>query len=175
MEQFLPTSSSACNGDIRSASSNNKRRHHHRSRTRVPQIVLIPQQSHSFSSSTPTINPNYSSQYQLFNSNMYLLERHLKHLINKQKNEDDRNEIINEWKLMALIMDRLLFWLFTSLTMLSTLFCLILIPYLKNSGYIPALAKDLLLDYRASTDSLTNMIRDQIKTNFTSGTYGREK
>jgi hypothetical protein len=94
---------------------------------------------------------------------MYLLEKHLKHLINKQKLEEDRNEIINEWKLMALIMDRLLFWLFAWLTILSTLLCLIIIPYLKNTGYIPALAKDLLLDLK----SVTNIIEEQIKTNLT--------
>jgi hypothetical protein len=179
MEHFLP-SSSVCNGDIRSASSSNKRchnpnRHHHRSRSRMPQIVLIPQQSHPLSSSAPSINPNFPSHYELFNSNMYLLERHLKHLITKQKNEEDRNEIINEWKLMALIMDRLFFWLFASLTLLSTLFCLIIIPYLKNAGFIPALAKDLLIDLKLTTESLTNIIQEQIKTNLTSGSFGREK
>jgi len=94
---------------------------------------------------------------------MYLLERHLKHLINKQKHEEDRNEIINEWKLMALIMDRLLFWLFASLTILSTVLCLIIIPCLKNAGYIPALAKDL----RVELKSVTDIIEEQMKLNLT--------
>jgi hypothetical protein len=157
MKQFLPDSP-LCNGDICSSSLNK------RSRSHVPQIVLIPQQSHPLtSSSSSQINPHYHPHYQLFNSNMYLLERHLKHLIRKQKHEEDRNEIINEWKLMALIMDRLLFWLFAWLTILSTLLCLIIIPYLKNTGYIPALAKDLLLDLK----SVTNIIEEQIKTNLT--------
>ncbi len=154
-----------CNGDIRSSSTKRSNSHRH-----VPQIVLIPQQSHPFSSSSSEIPFNYSSHYNLFNSNMYLLEKHLKRLINKQKYEEDRNEIINEWKLMALIMDRLLFWLFAALTILSTVLCLIIIPFLKNAGYIQALAKDLIMDYQ----SITNIIEQQIKNNFT-GRTGQEK
>lgn len=149
--------SSYCNGDVRS----NKRLnyHPHRSRSHVPQIVLIPQQSHS-SSPIP-----YHSQknYDLFNSNMYLLEQHLKHLVEKQKLEEERMEIVNEWKLMALIMDRLLFWLFTCLTVLSTVLCLIIIPCLKNAGYIRALAKELLLDLQ----SVTNLVEEKINVNLT--------
>jgi hypothetical protein len=156
MKEFLPNSS-LCNGDIRSLSTNK-----HRSRSNIPQIVLIPQKSHSLTLSSQ-INSNSYSHYELFNSNMYLLERHLKHLVTKQKHEEDRNEIINEWKLMALIMDRLLFWLFTSLTILSTIVCLIIIPCLKNAGYIPALSRDLILDY----ESVTNVIQEQIKINLT--------
>ncbi|UJR23945.1 hypothetical protein I4U23_026913 [Adineta vaga] len=160
MKQFLPNVS-RLNGDIRSNKRTHQRHHHHRSRSRVPHIVLIPEQSHPL----PSIrNTNSSTHYELFNSNMYLLEKHLKHLIDKQKHEEDRNEIVSEWKLMALIMDRLFFWLFTGLTILSTIFCLIIIPLLKNTGYISALAKDLLSDLK-STDSLTNMMQEQIKTN----------
>ncbi|CAF0938516.1 unnamed protein product [Rotaria sordida] len=166
MKRFLANSSS-CNGDIRSISPCNKRssnQHHHRSRSRVPQIVLIPQQSHPLSLSPRNLNKN--TQYEYFNSNMSLLEKHLKHLMDKQKHEEDRNEIINEWKLMALIMDRLLFWLFASLTILSTVLCLIIIPCLKNAGYISALAKDLIMDYKP-TETLRNIVEEQIKTNLT--------
>jgi hypothetical protein len=147
-------------------SSINKHHHHHRSR-HVPPIVLIPQQSHPLSAltSSPLLS-NPRSHHHLFNSNMYLLEKHLKHLINKQKLEEDRNEIINEWKLMALIMDRLLFWLFSSFTVLSTLICLILIPFLKNAGYIPAISKDLLADYKL-TETLASMVEEQLRTNLT--------
>ncbi|CAF1092032.1 unnamed protein product [Rotaria sp. Silwood1] len=172
MKEFLPNPS-VCNGDIRSMPSFNKRfsnQHHHRSRSRsrsrVPQIVLIPQQSHPLSSSSSPRNLNNHSQHEYFNSNMTLLEKHLKHLIDKQKREEERNEIINEWKLMALIMDRLLFWLFTFLTILSTLLCLIIIPCLKNIGFISALAKDLIMDYKP-TETLRNVVEEYIKTNLT--------
>ncbi|CAF3073123.1 unnamed protein product [Rotaria sp. Silwood2] len=170
MKEFL-SNPSLCNGDIRSVPSFNKRspnQHHHRSRSRVPQIVLIPQQSHPLSSSPRNLINH--TQYECFNSNMSLLEKHLKHLINKQKHEEEKNEIINEWKLMALIMDRLLFWIFTSLTILSTLLCLIIIPCLKNVGFIPALSKDLTMDYK-SVETLRNVVEEQIKPNLT-GTSG---
>jgi hypothetical protein len=172
MKEFLPRSSIG-NGDIRLTSIFNKspppsplhhHHHHHHSRSRrVPPIVLVPQQSTSTSS--PILN-NSHPHYTLFNSNMYLLEKHLKHLINKQKLEEDRNEIINEWKLMALIMDRLLFWLFTFFTILSTVLCLIIIPLLKNSGYIPALSKELVREYK-STEAVANVIEEQLKINLT--------
>ncbi|CAF1236098.1 unnamed protein product [Rotaria magnacalcarata] len=169
MKEFLP-STPICNGDIHTIPPSNKRsnnQHHHRSRSRVPQIVLIPQQSHPLSSSPSSRNVHNHSQYEYFNSNMSLLEKHLKHLIDKQKREEDRNEIINEWKLMALIMDRLLFWLFASLTILSTLLCLIIIPFLKNAGYISALAKDLIMDYKPTPEAARNVIEEQIKNNLT--------
>ena len=97
---------------------------------------------------------------------MFLLERHLKRLIDKQKLEEERNEIINEWKLMALIMDRLLFWLFTFFTVLSTVLCLVIIPFLKNAGYIPALSIDLVREYK-STETLLNTLEDQLRINLT--------
>ena len=82
--------------------------------------------------------------------------------------------MINEWKLTALIMDRLLFWLFSSLTVLSTAFRLIIIPCLKNAGYIPALAKDLTIYFNKSTQSLANVIEEQLRTNFTGSTTGEK-
>jgi hypothetical protein len=168
-KEFLPRSSIG-NGDIRLTSTPNKHNHHHHHHSRsrhAPPIVLIPQQSHPLSTSTspPPLN-NYRSHYHLFNSNMYLLEKHLKHLINKQKREEDRNEVINEWKLMALIMDRLLFWLFAFFTVLGSVLCLIIIPFLKNSGYIPALSKDLITDYK-STETVANIIEEQLRNNLT--------
>ncbi len=156
------------NGDIRLFSLPNKRpRHSHphpRSRRVVPPIVLIPQQSHPLSSSSIVTNPH--SQNPLVNSNMFLLEKHLKYLMNKQKQEEDRNEIINEWKLMALIMDRLLFWLFTFFTVFSTVVCLTIIPLLKNAGYISALANELLSDFK-STEAIEKVIQGQLMANGT--------
>ncbi|CAF1110362.1 unnamed protein product [Adineta ricciae] len=160
LKQFLPNVSLA-NGDVRTAKRAHVRHHHHRSRSRVPQIVLIPEQSHQI----PFMrNSNTSSHYELFNSNMFLLEKHLKRLIDRQKQEEERNEIVNEWKLMALIMDRLLFWIFTTLTILSTIFSLIIIPWLKNTGYIAALNKEIFDEYK-SNESLTNLIDESMKMN----------
>ncbi|CAF0997049.1 unnamed protein product [Rotaria sordida] len=177
-KEFL-TSLSTGNGDIRSLSLSTKRHHrqhnhHHHCRSRrvVPPIVLIPQQSHPSSTLPSSSSPgltNSHSHYSLFNSNMYLLEKHLKYLMNKQKLEEDRNEIINEWKLMAIIMDRLLFWLFTIFTVLSTVICLIIIPFLKNAGYIPVLSTDLVKEYKGTTitTTVTNIVDEQLRINLT--------
>lgn len=165
VREFLPKTSIG-NGEIRQLRHSHQSNHTNRSR-HVQPIVLIPEQSHSVSPvSTTTILANPCSHSQLFNSNMFLLERHLKHLIQKQKLEEDRNEIVNEWKLMAIIMDRLLFWLFTTFTLLSTILCLIIIPFLKNSGYIPALSKDLVNDFK-SNENIANVIEQQLTTNAT--------
>ncbi|CAF3299274.1 unnamed protein product [Rotaria socialis] len=162
----LLISLSTRNGDIRSASLPSKRRHHHHSRSRrIPQVVLIPQQHYPESTLKSSSNlTNSRSPPNLFNSNMHLLETHLKHLINKQKREEDRNETINEWKLMALIMDRLLFWLFAIFTVLSTILCLIIIPFLKNAGYIPVLSTDLVTEYKA-TATVANVTEGQLRIN----------
>ena len=51
--------------------------------------------------------------------------------------EETRVESIrNEWKLVALIVDRFLFWVFSSLTIISSIFLLIVIPVLKNLNII---------------------------------------
>ncbi|CAF1438036.1 unnamed protein product [Didymodactylos carnosus] len=143
-------------------SNGNLRPNSHNIRQATPPILLIRPRSSSRTDyqkhSPKTIqNSNSSSlHHHLFNSNMYLLEKHLKHLIVKQQNEEERNEIINEWKLMALIMDRLLFWLFTFLTLLSSVLSLIIIPCLKNSGYIPALTKELVHEYTTMKNTLSS-------------------
>ena len=146
------------NGDIRAHRSVSKRR----SRSRRPQIVLIPQHTQPLHSPETLRHPR--THYEYLNSNLYLLEKHLKHLITKQRNEEERNEIVNEWKLMALIMDRLLFWLFTALTFFSTILCLIIIPYLKNVGYIRALARESIIDFNTN-QSLANLIEEQLRLN----------
>ncbi|CAF1257439.1 unnamed protein product [Adineta ricciae] len=168
-KEFLPNIPTT-NGDLLSISSLNKRHRHphnhqqHRSRRAAPPIVLIPQQS----SSSP-IPSSSRSQYNLFNSNMHLLEKHLKYLLNKQKLDEERSEIVNEWKLMALIMDRLLFWLFTIFTILSTALCLTIIPILKNAGYISALSRELLADLKSVETTMGRDIAEQMKVNLTGG------
>ncbi|CAF1236441.1 unnamed protein product [Adineta steineri] len=164
-KEFLPDFSTE-NGDIHSESIR-KKRHYSRPRRAVPPIVLIPQQSRPLSSSSSSIPANLHTDNDLYTSNMHLLEKHLKYLVNKQRQEEDRNEIINEWKLMALIMDRLLFWLFTFFTVLSTVICLTIIPVLKNAGYISALSKELLADFKITTETITTILDEQLRINIT--------
>ena len=48
----------------------------------------------------------------------------------------DNNNLQNEWKLVALIVDRVLFWLFSILTIVSSVILLLVLPILKNRELI---------------------------------------
>ena len=55
-------------------------------------------------------------------------------------NDDDKKNIIkNEWKLIALIVDRVLFWVFSVLILVSSVAILFVVPLLKNANIIKAL------------------------------------
>ena len=60
------------------------------------------------------------------------IEEHIKEkessILNKKK--------IDEWKLMAIILDRFLFWIFTMLTVVSSIILLVVLPTMKNQGFI---------------------------------------
>ena len=61
----------------------------------------------------------------------------IKGLKKKQMIKDIKTRIlIGEWKLVSLIIDRFLFWIFTTLTALSTILLLLVIPILKNKEII---------------------------------------
>jgi len=48
---------------------------------------------------------------------------------------------LDEWKLMAYILDRFFFWIFAFLTILFSVVLLFVIPLLKNLGYITRIKK----------------------------------
>lgn len=50
--------------------------------------------------------------------------------------EDSINDTLHEWKLIALILDRLLFCFFSIFTIISSVFLLFIIPILKNTDVI---------------------------------------
>jgi nicotinic acetylcholine receptor len=52
------------------------------------------------------------------------------------ENDDNISQIISEWKLIALIIDRLLFRVFATLTVVSSVVLLVVIPVLKNANVI---------------------------------------
>ena len=55
----------------------------------------------------------------------------------KRHGHDERIEQLkNEWKLVALILDRFFFWVFAFITVFSTVLLLIVIPLLKNLNLI---------------------------------------
>lgn len=57
------------------------------------------------------------------------------HLIEKEGSILNKKKI-DEWKLMAIILDRFLFWIFTALTVISSVILLVVLPVMKNQGLI---------------------------------------
>ena len=62
------------------------------------------------------------------------ISKHLKILISKHDSEDEYQDIINEWRLVAHIMDRFLFWLFLIGSFLSSLSILVFKPMTKPTN-----------------------------------------
>jgi hypothetical protein len=65
-----------------------------------------------------------------------IFSRHLKEYIKKDNLNFHNNNLQNEWKLVALIVDRVLFWLFSILTIVSSVILLLILPILKNRELI---------------------------------------
>ena len=61
------------------------------------------------------------------------ISNHLKILVSKHDSEDDYQDIVNEWRLVAHIMDRFLFWLFLLAATLSSVSILVFRPMTKPS------------------------------------------
>ena len=59
------------------------------------------------------------------------ISSHFKMLMTQNESDDSFQEIIDEWRLIAHIMDRLLFWLFFVASVLSTLTILVFQPMMK--------------------------------------------
>ena len=65
-----------------------------------------------------------------------LLERILTcvtQLVRKHDDADVIEEVAQEWRLVAFVIDRSLFWLFLFITSVGTLFILVLVPLLRNA------------------------------------------
>lgn len=65
-----------------------------------------------------------------------IFSKNLKEYLAKQEKDTYRANVQNEWKLVALIVDRILFWIFTALTIVSSIILLIIVPILKNKDLI---------------------------------------
>ena len=60
-----------------------------------------------------------------------LVTRHLTIYLDRQRAEQEFEDIITEWQLLALIFDRLMFWVFLIGTATSTIFILVVLPLTK--------------------------------------------
>ena len=56
----------------------------------------------------------------------------LRYLLYRHKNESDENRTISEWRLLALAVDKILFWVFFFVIVFSSAFFLIIIPARKR-------------------------------------------
>ena len=65
-----------------------------------------------------------------------IFTKHLKEYLKKEDSNRVNSNLQNEWKLVALIVDRVLFWLFSVLTVVSTVILLLILPILKNRELI---------------------------------------
>ena len=57
--------------------------------------------------------------------------RQLRHYLDRHRADQDLEDVMSEWRLLALIFDRLLFWLFLIGIALSTIFILLIVPLTK--------------------------------------------
>lgn len=58
----------------------------------------------------------------------------LRYLIWRQDLEDQHNRIVHEWRLLALAIDKVLFWVFLVITVISSLSFLVIIP-IQRRGF----------------------------------------
>lgn len=59
----------------------------------------------------------------------------IQHLISKQEEVEAQNNLVAEWRLVAQVVDRILFWLFFIFTFSSSAMILLVLPIYKRSWY----------------------------------------
>ncbi|XP_064608997.1 neuronal acetylcholine receptor subunit alpha-10-like [Liolophura sinensis] len=64
------------------------------------------------------------------------ITNHLKILISKQDSEEEYQDVVNQWRLVAQIMDRFLFWLFLIGSTISTIIILVFLPMGKPVKHV---------------------------------------
>lgn len=70
-------------------------------------------------------------------STMEDILKFLKILVVKSDAEEAETDVVNEWKQVALVVDRLFFWLFLLITIFSTVIILVIVPsfkYIEDDG-----------------------------------------
>jgi len=66
------------------------------------------------------------------------LLKSIKLLVGKQEDIEAQNVMVAEWRLVAQVVDKVLFWVFTTVTIVSSLLFLIVLPMYKRSWYGPS-------------------------------------
>ena len=70
--------------------------------------------------------------FKTLNDSLSLFNKNLSAYQSKQKFIHLNKSLSNQWKLVALILDRVLFWTFTTLTFVSSIILLVIVPVVKN-------------------------------------------
>ena len=101
-----------------------------------PNVVL---QDSKRSATLPVLNYETDTPGGCTNSdelarNLKKINNGIKHLLSRES--EASNLVANEWKLIGIIMDRLLFWTFFTITVSSSCFLLIVLPVLKHQDLI---------------------------------------
>ena len=83
------------------------------------------------------LNLNTRKDTCIRNSSMDEILKYLKFMVAKSDAEDAETDVVDEWKQVALVVDRLFFWLFLLLTIFSTIILLVIVPafkYISDEG-----------------------------------------
>lgn len=90
--------------------------------------------SRSFSSPTSAYSPNLATLGT--NRAQEEIVRALKILLSRQESQDADKKRLNEWRVIAIAVDRILFWIFFFVTTISSLVFLVILPVVKRSEYV---------------------------------------
>ncbi|KAK3097926.1 hypothetical protein FSP39_014575 [Pinctada imbricata] len=59
--------------------------------------------------------------------------KYIKTIVTKHEEDEEEEEIVDEWKQVSLVVDRLLFWIFLFITLFSTIIILVVVPSFSYS------------------------------------------
>ena len=80
---------------------------------------------------------NLNTRKDIRSGSMDEILKYLKLMVAKSDAEDAETDIVDEWKQVALVVDRLFFWMFLLLTIFSTIILLVIVPafkYISDEG-----------------------------------------
>lgn len=62
--------------------------------------------------------------------------RALRILLSRQEREEAEKKRLNEWRVIAIAVDRILFWIFFLITTVSSVVFLVILPVVKRAEYV---------------------------------------
>ena len=62
--------------------------------------------------------------------------RALKQLVTRKEHQVETKKRLNEWRMVAIAVDRILFWIFFVITTISSLVFLVILPVMKRAEFV---------------------------------------